>query len=618
MSRGKDLVYNESVRRYLIFLFGLIFGLFFLNALPVLAAEEFEIGYDVRYQVLENGRVAVTQNISLTNKLANVYATQYSHALQSVQIENISARDSQGPLEIETSQNGKQSLIKVNFNQPVVGRDKTLQFNLNYEALDLAQKNGQIWEINIPRLSEDNQPDHFQLTLAVPQSFGQLAFIRPKPASQQEEVEFKLYYFDKNQILTKGINASFGEFQIFDFALDYHLENPNLSPAETEVAFPPDTAFQQVIYTQADPNPLNIRLDNDGNWLARYQLAAKEKLNINLSGQVKIFSQPQSNFLKLSSPNLEHNLSSQKYWPVEDHQIQVKGKNLKTAKAIYDFVVKTLEYDFSRVKEGSERLGAVGALENPKKAICTEFTDLFVTLARAAGIPAREISGFAYTTNARLRPLSLISDILHAWPEYWDESKKIWVPVDPTWEKTTGGVDYFSKTDLNHFVFVIHGENDEQPYPPGSYKTADSFGKDVQVVFGQHPKEENPQVEVYFDLPRSVTIENKGNVALYNLNPQIKPLDINLHLPVLPPYAKKEIELNLKPISLLKLRADVISVSVNDQEFSQPLKIAFFSWQVAIGGLIAIFVLGTILFLTKPWNYVKKIKDEKPPPSVFN
>ena len=56
-----------------------------------------------------------------------------------------------------------------------------------------------------------------------------------------------------------------------------------------------------------------------------------------------------------------------------------------------------------------------------------EFTDLFVAIARAAGIPARESVGYAYTTNSRLRPLSLVTDVLHAWPEYYDADKKIWV-----------------------------------------------------------------------------------------------------------------------------------------------------------------------------------------------
>jgi len=59
-------------------------------------------------------------------------------------------------------------------------------------------------------------------------------------------------------------------------------------------------------------------------------------------------------------------------------------------------------------------------LDNTTNAVCLEYTDLFVTLARAAGIPSRSIEGFAYTKNSRLRPLSLVDDVLHAWVQYYD------------------------------------------------------------------------------------------------------------------------------------------------------------------------------------------------------
>lgn len=594
------------MRRMLIFFSNLIVFFLLLAGSPVLAGEEFEVGYDVRYEVIESGLTAVSQKITLTNKMADVYATQYSLNLQSANIENIRAEDSGVPLRTEVSQDSQQTLMTVFFNEPVVGKGKSLSFTLFYDAHGLAQKNGQIWEINIPRLSQLSQPDHFQLVLAVPQSFGNLAFIRPKPISQEEKDNLKLYRFDKNQVALAGISASFGEFQIFDFVLTYHLENPRSAKAETEIALPPDTSFQQTIFSQMEPEPVNVRRDNDGNWLAKYKLAAKEKLNVNVFGQAKIFAQPQENFFKPNQENLKNNLLAQKYWPVDNSQIQIQAQKFKTAKDVYDFVVEYLEYDFNRVHEDTKRFGALKALENPKKAICMEFTDLFITLARAAGIPAREINGFAYTTNAKLRPLSLVADILHAWPEYWDDQENLWRPVDPTWGKTTGGVDYFSKTDLNHFVFVIHGESDEQPYPPGSYKTSDSFGKDVQIVFGQYPKENKAQLEVDFNLPYSITIKNKGPTALYNLKSKINLIDSDTLIPLLPPFGQKEIKLELKPVKLLKLRPKEVLVTVNSQEFSQPLKISSFPWQIGLAGLGGIVIL--IVFLTRLLNYVKKIK----------
>ncbi|NCC70435.1 hypothetical protein EOM09_02540, partial [bacterium] len=44
-------------------------------------------------------------------------------------------------------------------------------------------------------------------------------------------------------------------------------------------------------------------------------------------------------------------------------------------------------------------------LNLPNSSICTDFTDLFITLARAKGIPAREVQGFAYTNNSKIKPI---------------------------------------------------------------------------------------------------------------------------------------------------------------------------------------------------------------------
>ena len=109
--------------------------------------------------------------------------------------------------------------------------------------------------------------------------------------------------------------------------------------------------------------------------------------------------------------------------------------------------------------------------------MCTEFADLFIALARAAGIPAREVNGYGYTTDPQLRPLSLGNNVLHAWPQYWDSVRKVWVSIDPTWGRTTGGVDYFSKLDFNHLAFLTHGLSDSLPVMSAS---------DIQVSYGSY------------------------------------------------------------------------------------------------------------------------------------
>ncbi|MEE9255065.1 MAG: transglutaminase-like domain-containing protein [Pseudomonadales bacterium] len=58
---------------------------------------------------------------------------------------------------------------------------------------------------------------------------------------------------------------------------------------------------------------------------------------------------------------------------------------------------------------------------------CTEYAELFTTLARAIGLPARTVSGLVYRDEEG-DPL-----VLHAWNEVVIDGK--WFSVDPTWNE---------------------------------------------------------------------------------------------------------------------------------------------------------------------------------------
>lgn len=580
-----------------------------------IASEQFETAYDVHYELTDAGQASVTQKITLTNKLASAYATSYSLTFSGGRIENIRAQSTEGPLKTETVEAGETTTINLSFNQQILGKGKELSFSIYYDALDLVQKNGQIWEVAIPKVSGIEEIDRYNLTLTVPEAYGETAFIAPKPAERQKQETTYIFHFTKDQISDSGISVAFGQIQIFDFILNYHLKNPRLLPGETEISLPPDTAFQRVAYKNINPPPLNIALDEDGNWLARYRLGPQEKLNIVAVGKATIFAQPQKREFTPTRENLNKNLLPQPYWEVEDPLIRTKAGELKTPFEIYQFVVKTLEYDFSRVREGAERLGALRALKDPKLAICTEFTDLFITLARAAGIPTREINGYAYTTNPKLRPLGLVVDVLHAWPEYWDEQEKIWFPIDPTWGKTTGGGDYFSKTDLNRIIFAIHGQDSQRPYPAGSYKADGGYGKDVQVVFGQYEGNEEAKFEIEWKVPKKIffliggkgkiIIKNVGSSAAYNLNLELESKNIALsaqsakkNAPVIFPYSRIELPIGLKAKEWFRPSEGTMALLVEGQKYTSVVKTGSFFGELIFPPLfIIILAIGTFYML---------------------
>ncbi len=596
--------------RLLLLLFFASLPLFFPKF--ILASEDFETSYQVRYQINTDGTARVSQDISLTNKLSNVYATQYTLNFQAIEITNIKANDELGPLEVETSHTGDATYITLKFNQEVVGTGKTLNFSLTYDALDLVTRTGRVWEITIPKLVNVDKIDNYQLQLAIPISFGEPAYISPSPISSSQENNYQVHNFTKNQIAQAGIKAAFGEFQVFDFILNYQLMNKGIRPTTMEIALPPDTAFQKVYYQSLEPKPNNVRVDEDGNWLASYSLSSNQRLNIETVGKVKVFSQPQKDFYQTDLTTLQKNLGDQEHWPVYNSLIQEAAQEFKTVEEVYNFVVDYLSYDFERVRQDVERQGALIALEKPEQAICMEFTDLFITLSRAIGVPAREINGYAYTTNPKLRPLSLLVDVLHSWPEYWNDEKKIWVPVDPTWEKTTGGVDYFNKTDLNHFAFAIHGVDSQLPVPAGSYRVEENGGKSIQVSFGKFEGIQDSKINVEFSAPKhvfaglkykgKVTIHNLGPTAVYNLPTQIVGENLSVSLVqnqeqiIIPPYGQRNLQVEFINEDWWEIGKGKVIIFLNNREYSQSIEIHSLVWQGILPLIGLLLLLGSAFF----------------------
>lgn len=72
---------------------------------------------------------------------------------------------------------------------------------------------------------------------------------------------------------------------------------------------------------------------------------------------------------------------------------------------------------------------------------CTEHTTLFVTLARAAGLPAREVGGLLWVSE-----LGAFGG--HAWAEVALEGR--WVPVDPTWGQMPADPAHIRLADTPH------------------------------------------------------------------------------------------------------------------------------------------------------------------------
>lgn len=558
-----------SIMKRFVYLFIGLFAYLIIPVSPAQAVGEFQADYDVEYSISPTSTTVVTQNISLTNNLTNLYPKEYSILLDTTRIKNVIAYDAKGVIRPKIIQKDGKTEIALTFNEQVVGLGKQLHFTLRFENDDIAKKLGNIWEISIPGVANDEDLARYDVTLKVPPTFGANAYMSPLPGDGKR--------WNKDQMTNGGISAAYGTEQLFSLSLSYFIENSTIVPKISEIALPPDTAYQKVTIDEISPKPKTVRQDADGNWLALYELTAGQKIDVSAKIFVRIFLNPQKGYTEALPDSVSYT-KALKYWEILDPRIADLAREYKTPRKIYDYVRTSLSYDFNRVNQNPIRKGALQALDAPKTAICMEFTDLFIAIARAAGIPAREVVGYAYTTNTKLRPLSLVTDVLHAWPEYYDKERSIWVPIDPTWSSTTGGVNYFDKLDFNHIVFAIHGSQSDYPYPAGFYKRSGVQGKDVSVSFIEKPLAlPQTSMTVSYDVPNTLTagFSTKGNVNIQNssgvrvdtldVSVQSTPIDIAIRRSEkdIPPYGSIDIPITVTLDNYLYRGNGRISTTVN-------------------------------------------------------
>lgn len=591
----------------------LVIGLvaYLLIPLPqAAAAGEFTANYEVSYAITPAGITIVTQTVSLVNRQTNLYPKQYTILLDTLNVKNIIARDDGGTITPTITQNDGKTEILLTFNKQIVGLGKQTQFTLRYENLDIAVKNGSIWEVNIPGISDDQDLGTYNVNLQVSPTFGKNAYLSPLPQGGT--------LWNRDQMTSGGISASFGENQYAKLTLRYFLDNPGVAPVAAEIALPPDTAFQQISIDSLSPKPIEVVRDEDGNWLARYSLTGGQKLSIEALVSVSMTFKPNGTQRTLDDTEIAKYLKALPYWEADNPTIKSLAAIYTTPKDIYDYVVTTLSYDYERVKTTPKRKGAIATLKTPKESICMEFTDLFIAIARAAGIPAREVVGYAHTTNAKLRPLSLVTDVLHAWPEYYERKQALWIPVDPTWGNTTGGVDYFTKLDFNHIVFAIHGSSSTQPLPAGFYRENGKEGKDVTVEFlgvaspvapaTLIPRIEFPKVVTAgFRASGEVTIENTSGIEAkaINLRIETKPFSFIIEKvnQTIAPYSKLTIPITISiPASTPKGKG-LVMVIAGDRTVQYSFDIQPIAWlYFALSGMIGSIAMLLWILIVRPFH----------------
>lgn len=589
-------------------LLGFLFA-FFVS--QTFAADEFRTDYTVDYHVNNDGGTISTQvnfNTKVTNLQSELYVDNYQLSFpSSFNISNITASDDKGSITPNVKTEDNMINIKMKINDPKIGTNTSNDLLLKFTQDNLFRINGNVWEVMLPTIT-GRQAGNYQVRVHLPPTDKRIAIAKPKPT----KIENNVIYWDNPQV--KTIYAVFGDKQFYSLDLSYHLANEKLVPVYTEIAFPPDMLHQQIFVDRVEPPPTSVRVDEDGNYMARYDLKPKQKLDVRFRGYAQVFTQPRDELRKIVEARFEKQKGymlreDKKYWTLSN---PASYDHLDTAEAAYKSVVGSLSYDYDRLKNNkSYRLGADTALKNPTRAVCVEFTDAFIALTRSNGVYSREIEGFGFSQDERLRPLSLISDVLHSWPEYYDEENRLWKQVDPTWENTSG-IDYFSSFDLDHIAFAIHGKDPEDPPPAGTYKLEDS--RDVTVKVAANLPDEDVSLSVKNMSVKTVvsdkdkykgTVEvvNTGNVTAYDVpitieSAAFKITPDEIAADELPPLGSKKVPFTYSLKSGLTPKEGSITVRAGDgAALTRAVRITPLAQTITIAVSAAVAVILLILLL---------------------
>jgi len=571
----------------------------FLFSSSTVSAKEFATSYVINYTIDENANTKVEYNIKLENLTSDYYATEYMLGLIEDDITNIKAQQDNQEIETLIEKKDDKTNVTLKLIKSKVGKGKYSNLTLSFNSNKLLNKKGSVWELAIPKLVATENLNTYEVFINVNNLIGKELYIFPQPTLTTKQGDYKVFEFSGENFKGAGINAVFGEYQLFNINLKYHLKNPTNQKVKQDITIPPDIKGRQnVVIKNISKIPNQIYSDQDGNYFAEYYLEPSEEKLINLSLEVKVLNIPNKEEL---TDKLVYT-KSQPFWESDSKKVQETLKRFafkkeqtdkEKARIIFQFVTSTLKYNLNKAASaGIEREGVDYALTNPTDTVCMEFTDSFVALARASGIPAREINGYAYTSGATNKPLSLrltnSNDVLHSWAEYYSEDEG-WVQVDPTWTSTSG-LDLFSQFDTNHITFVTHGLSSNYPYPAGSYKIDPEEDNFINVEF---IAEQSTPVEYKFEarkvlkptfmdlisLKTEVILINKSNTTVYNV--KIGENSVS----VLPPFAQVNLKstnsnkISFETFTGKKINSDVI---IENNLYLNKLLLPIISFLVAL------------------------------------
>ncbi|MHC4601357.1 MAG: transglutaminase-like domain-containing protein [Planctomycetota bacterium] len=144
---------------------------------------------------------------------------------------------------------------------------------------------------------------------------------------------------------------------------------------------------------------------------------------------------------KATEEEIREGLRDTPDYPIRHERIvALKDKALGSAEGEAEKVKRLIAFTETFIRDGlvPDKVSIFDIIEK-RRGDCSEHAHLFTALARAAGIPTREVGGLAYMGD-EIRAFGG-----HAWCEVVLDGK--WVPVDPTWGEAVADATHIGFDD---------------------------------------------------------------------------------------------------------------------------------------------------------------------------
>ncbi len=484
------------------------------------ASSDFSYNVAINYRVTSDANTRVQETYTVTSHTSNKYLSNIQLSTPTDDVRNIRVEYSDGSnIPFTTTKKHTEVSgypydyveVDINFTRQTSGAGNSWSFIVSYDTSKLVETKGGAHTVYIPAISQDAR-ENYSVRLTVPESFGTLHTTGPRPINQTNKNGQVTYEFDKKDLIDKSLALVFGDSTIYKINFNFPLNNDSPITQTFTVTLPPNTSGQKIIVRNLHPQPKNTRLDVDGNILADYDVPARTHMVVQTDIQAVI------RYLEynLASSGTKEQIpkelvarytNSQQYWSANNAQIQAKAKELTAGKtsvaeqvaAINNYVIDTLSYNNEKIKYNI-RQGGIKALQDPNNVVCLEYSDLTISLLRAAGIPARMPIGYGYSGD--LKQSNAVTDSLHSWVQAYVPGIG-WMNVDPTWGEKFHN---FGSSDLDHVAFAIWGQSDDSPV------AVTASGRDVNYQY------ENTTIS-YESLPANIVLDGKLSGSKWQILP---------------------------------------------------------------------------------------------------